>query len=357
MRLLYQFVLKPLLFRLDPEWVHNVFVSVGEIFGRYAITRRLVSVVYGYRGRDASVTINGITFRTPVVLAAGFDYNGRLIRILKSVGFGGVEIGSVTARPSAGNPPPRLARMVRSRSLLVNKGLRNDGVKRIIQRLLETPPDPDFIVGVSIARTNDEQSASVEAGIDDYRVSLERLVTAGVGDFYTVNISCPNVHGGESFASPPLLRRLLASLCEVERRRPMYAKMPIDLPDEEFDELVAVVVEFGLEGVVIGNLHKDYDALEFREEVPAEYRGGISGRPCFQRSNQLIRRTREKLGDRLTIIGCGGVLSPQDALEKFRAGADLVQLVTGMIFEGPHLMKGIAHAYAQQRDMTSRRED
>jgi dihydroorotate dehydrogenase len=218
MRLLYQFLLKPLLFRLDPEWVHDLFVNLGDTVGRYAITRRLVSVAYGYRGRNASVTVDGITYRTPVVLAAGFDYNGRLIRILKSVGFGGVEVGSVTARPSAGNPPPRLARLVRSKSLLVNKGLRNDGVNRIAQRLVETAHDPDFVVGVSIARTNDEQSASVEEGIDDYRASLERLVTAGVGDFHTVNISCPNVHGGESFAEPQLLRRLLESLCAVERR-------------------------------------------------------------------------------------------------------------------------------------------
>lgn len=214
---------------------------------------------------------------------------------------------------------------------------------------METPKDPDFVVGVSIARTNDEHSASAEEGIEDYRASLERLVTAGVGDFYTVNISCPNVHGGESFAEPQLLRRLLESLCEVERCQPMYAKMPIDLPDEEFDDLVAIVAEFGLQVVVIGNLCKDYDALEFREEAPAEYGGGVSGRPCFQPSNRLIRRTRERFGDQLTIIGCGGVLSPKDAMEKLRAGADLVQLVTGMIFEGPHLMKGIAQAYARQR--------
>lgn len=209
MRLLYQFFLKPLLFRLDPKRIHNLLVSRGETLGRHAITRRLVSMVYGYRGPDASVTVNGITYRTPVLLAAGFDYNGRLVRILKSVGFGGVEGGSVTARPNAGNPMPRLTRLVRSKSLLVNKGLRNDGVNRIVQRLLETPHDPDFVVGVSIARTNDEQSASVEAGIDDYRASLERLVTAGVGDFYTVNISCPNVHGGESF--PHLLAMATAT--------------------------------------------------------------------------------------------------------------------------------------------------
>jgi dihydroorotate dehydrogenase len=349
MRFLYRHVLKPILFRFDPEWVHHVFVTLGETLGRCAATRRLVSLTYGYRGPDASVTIDTITYRTPVVLAAGFDYNGRLVRILKSVGFGGMEVGSVTARPNAGNPPPRLRRLVQSKSLLVNKGLRNDGVEMIAQRLRHTPHDPDFVVGVSIARTNDEQAASVAGGIADYHASLQHLVQADVGDFYTVNISCPNVHGGESFAEPLLLRRLLESLRTVRHERPMYVKMPIDLEEDQFDSLLDIVADFRLRGVVIGNLHKDYDRLDFPEEAPAEYQGGISGRPCFQAANRLIRRTREKHGDRLTIIGCGGILDAEDAMEHFRAGADLVQLVTGMIFEGPHLMKRIARAYAQHR--------
>ncbi len=350
MRLLYQHVLKPLLFRLDPEWVHDVFVNLGEILGRHVLTRRLVSLAYDYHGPDASVTVDGIRYRTPVVLAAGFDYNGRLVRILKGMGFGGVEVGSVTARPTEGNPPPRLTRLVRSQSLLVNKGLRNDGVDCIAQRLRDIPREPDFTVGVSIARTNDAEAATVAGGVADYCTSLRRLVAADVGDFYTINISCPNVHGGESFAEPALLRRLLESLCTVEHSRPMYAKMPIDVSDEDFDALLAIIAAFGLRGVVIGNLNKDYETLEFREEAPATYRGGLSGRPCFESSNRLIRRAREKYGDRLTVIGCGGILSPSDALEKFRGGADLVQLITGMIFEGPHLMKGIAYAYARERN-------
>jgi hypothetical protein len=122
MRRLYQFLLKPILFRFDPERVHDLFVNFGEALGRSAITRRLVALVYGYHGADAAVTVDGITYRTPVLLAAGFDYNGRLTRILKSVAFGGVEIGSVTARPTVGNSPPRLTRLIRSKSLLVNKG-------------------------------------------------------------------------------------------------------------------------------------------------------------------------------------------------------------------------------------------
>lgn len=354
MRFLYRRILKPILFRFDPEDVHDAFVTLGEVLGRYAVLRGLVRMAYGYRRSDAAVTVDGIRYPTPVVLGAGFDYNGRLTRILPSVGFGGVEVGSVTARPTEGNPKPRLTRLVRSSSLLVNKGLRNDGVERFIERMRGTPREPGFVLGVSIARTNDREAADLGGGIEDYFTSLRRLVEAGVGDFYTINISCPNVFGGESFAEPGRLRLLLTRLAEVEHDRPTYVKMPIDLPWEQFRELLEVIDGFGVRGVVIGNLNKKYDELDFPEEAPAEYRGGLSGKPCFLRSNELIRRTRDEYGDRFTIVGCGGILSPEDAMVKLRAGADMVQLISGMIFEGPHLMKGIARAYASERGLPAR---
>jgi dihydroorotate dehydrogenase subfamily 2 len=352
MRLLYRKLLKPVLFRFDPESVHDVFVALGERLGEHGPTRRLVDLAYGYRGVDASADLDGLRYRTPVVLAAGFDYDGRLGRILPAVGFGGVEVGSVTARPSAGNPPPRLRRLVRSRSLVVNKGLRNEGVDRIIERLRAAPRQEGFVTGVSIARTNDAESASLAGGIADYATSLERLVAADVGDYYTINISCPNVHGGESFAHPVRLGRLLERLVEVRHERPMYAKMPIDVDWPDFHALLQVVDEHGFHGVVIGNLNKNYDELDYPDEAPAGFRGGLSGRPCFLRSNTLIRRTRAEYGDRFSIIGCGGILSPADAMVKLDAGADLLQLITGMIFDGPHLMKQITRAYARREQAT-----
>jgi dihydroorotate dehydrogenase len=349
MRFLYQRVLKPVLFRFDPELVHDVFVRFGAALGRFELSRRLVSAAYGYRPADASVTVDGITYRRPVLLAAGFDYNGQLTRILPSVAFGGVEVGSITARPSEGNPKPRLTRLVRSRSLLVNKGLRNQGVDRFIERMRKTPREPDFVIGVSIARTNDRESASLEGGIEDYHTTLTRLVDAGLGDFYTINISCPNVFGGESFADADRLEQLLQRLCQVRHDRPMYVKMPINLLWADFEELLEVIAGFPIDGVVIGNLNKHYDELDFPEEAPDRYGGGLSGLPCASRSTELIRRTRARFGDRFTIIGCGGILTAADALEKMRAGADLVQLITGMIFEGPHLMGEICDAVARER--------
>ncbi len=343
---LYDRLLKPVLFRFDPEAVHDAFVSMGHGLGKTGAGRGLISALYGYRGPDASVTVDGLRYRTPVVLAAGFDYNGRLLRVLPKMGFGGVEVGSVTALPTPGNDPPRMQRMVRSRAIVVNKGLKNEGVEVIARRLKATPTPEDFVVGVSIARSNREEAAGEREGIEDYARSLEHLVREDVGDFYTINISCPNVHGGESFAEPGRLRKLLARLGKVEHSRPVYAKMPINPPWDEFQELGDVIAEAGLHGMIIGNLNKDYASASFPDEAPDSYQGGLAGLPCRERSTELIARSREHWGDRFTLVGCGGILSAEDAMDKFRAGADLVHLISGMIFTGPHLMGEIAAARA-----------
>jgi dihydroorotate dehydrogenase len=351
MRTLYKRVLKPILFKFDPELIHDVFVSAGEFMGRFTLTRGLIGVFYRYNGPDISKTVDGIRYHTPVALAAGFDYNGRLTRILPSVGFGGDEIGSITARPCEGNQPPRLRRCIKSEALVVSKGLKNNGVDAFIDKMLRTPREPGFVLGVSIARTNDDLAVGLNEGIEDYATSLQKLVDTNIGDFYTINISCPNVHGGESFAEPDALRQLLARLMTIRHDKPMYAKMPINLPWPEFREIADIVVDYGLDGVVIGNLNKEYDSLRYRDEAPEGYAGGLSGLPCRDLSTELIRQTRQHYGDDLTIIGCGGIMTAEDAMEKFRAGADLLQLITGMIFEGPHLMKEIGNACARNRRM------
>jgi dihydroorotate dehydrogenase len=348
-RVAYQKLLKPLLFRFDPEGVHRLFVRVGEILGFSAFGRWLVARLYGYRGADVSRVIDGLRYPVPVVMAAGFDYNARLTQILGSVGFGGVEVGSVSARPCAGNEPPRLRRAVKSQSLIVYKGLRNDGVDRIIERLKARRSQPGLVVGVSVAMTNDCQTSTVDAAIDDYEAALRKLSEAGVGDYYTINVSCPNAHLGENFAHPERLRRLLARLDTVPVDKPRYAKMPIGLDWETFRELIDILREHAFAGVVIGNLNKDYASLDDPSEAPAAYRGGLSGKPCRGPSTELIRKTRAYVGPEFTIIGCGGILDAADALEKLEAGADLVQLITGMIFEGPHLMRDIARALARRQ--------
>ena len=343
---MYKSILKPVLFRFDAEDVHDFFIALGELAGKSILAREIFELVYGYHGADISKTVDGIRYKTPILLSAGFDYNARLTRILSSLSFGGEEVGSVTARPYGGNPKPRLARLKNSRSILVNKGLKNDGVDRIVERMKKTPRVKDFVVGVSIARTNDPSTCTPEDGAEDYVASFRKLNEGGVGDYYAINISCPNAYGGESFTTPDLLSLLLGKLRETPCEKPMYLKMPINLPWEKFDELLEVAARFNINGVIIGNLNKNYGDLDVRDEAPKEYRGGLSGKPCFALSNELIEKTKAKWGNTFTIIGCGGIMSPEDAIEKFRRGADLVQLITGMIYEGPGLMKNICERYA-----------
>ena len=352
--MLYKSVLKPILFNFDPEDVHDFMTKMGQFLGNYSIGRKLTDIVYGYHGPDISKTVDGIKFKTPFLLSAGFDYNGHLSQILPCIGLGGEEIGSITAKPCEGNLRPRLTRLPRSQSIIVNKGLRNDGVDVLIKRLkpllISTSDKPrDFVIGISIAKTNCADTADTQGAIDDYLYSFKRLNEEGIGDYYTINISCPNAFGGETFTTPKLLEQLLTALDVIPCKKPVYVKMPINIPWEQFELLLNVIDSHGLQGVIIGNLNKDYNSLDFREEAPETYRGGLSGKPCANLSTSLIRKTRQKFGKRFTIIGVGGVMSPQLAREKFDAGADLIQLITGMIYEGPGLIRKLCLDYFKNK--------
>lgn len=348
---LYQKLLKPVLFSFDPEVMHNGFTSMGEFFGRFALTRSLMNAIYGYHGPDISKTVDGITYKQPVLLSAGFDYNAHLPTILGELGFGGEEVGSVTFRKCEGNQKPRLARAIKSKSMIVFKGLRNDGVATIIERLRRKRSDipKDFVVGISIARTNDVKTSTEEEGIADYVGSYKMLIEHNIGDYYTINISCPNAFGGETFAEKTRLNQLLTALMRIRNDKPVYVKLPINPPWEEIKELIDVCISHRVQGIIIGNLNKNYDDLEYRDEAPKEYRGGLSGKPCKLLSTELIRKAREYVGKGFTIIGVGGILTPEDALEKLDAGADLLMLITGMITEGPHLIADICDAIAARQ--------
>lgn len=344
---------KPVLFLSDPEDAHAWFVALGEFLGASALGRGVVGFFYRYRGPDISKTVDGVRYELPVLLSAGFDPDGRLTRILRSLSFGGEEIGSTTAYPCKGNPPPRMTRLVRNNSIIVYKGLRNRGVDALVEKLRRTRRVPGYVLGISIALTNyrDESCASIEGAVEDYARSFKKLNDAGVGDYYTLNISCPNTTGGVEtmLQKPEHFEKLLARIKAIPSAKPLYIKMPLNLPWRDFDQLCAVADRGGASGLVIGNLNKNYDDLDFREDAPKKFRGGLSGKPCFALANELLRRTRAKYGTRFTLIGVGGILSPEDAMEKFRAGADLVMMISGMIFNSPSLMRMICERYAKEK--------
>jgi len=350
---LYRWIVKPILLAIHPDTTHEMFATMGEWVGNFSLLRWLFGLFYNYRGADISKVVDGIKYRTPILLSAGFDPDGRQTRTMSSLAFGGEEIGSITANVCKGNPRPHYDRLVRDRSFIVHKGLKNKGVDALIKKLSENPVDvrhpQELVLGISIGRTNEPSaSTDVDAGIADYVESFKKLNEANIGDYYTINISCPNAFGGETFTDPALLEQLLPRLREIKCAKPVYIKMPINLQWEQFSELLEIADKNNIQGVIIGNLNKNYDDLKYREDAPKEYSGGLSGAPCFALSNGLIRKTREKYGKRFTIIGTGGIMSPEDAMEKFAAGADLVQLITGMIYEGPGLMKKICERYAKE---------
>lgn len=344
---------KPLIYKTDPDWIHELMLSAGEFAGSFALGRAFLGLFYKYRGPDIAKVVDGVKYELPVLLSAGMDPNGRMARIGRTMSFGGEEIGSTTAYPCEGNPLPRMVRLPKNNSIIVYKGLRNHGVDALIAKLQGVGKTPGYVLGISIALTNyrKESCDTLEHAIEDYALSYKKLNEANIGNYYTLNISCPNTHEGvgEQFQTPENLASLLSAIKAIPSTKPLYLKMPINLSMEQFDSLLEVADKAGVQGVICGNLNKDWNELEDRSEAPKEWRGGLSGKPCFARSTALVRHTREKYGKRFTIIGTGGILSPEDAMEKFRAGADLVQMISGMIFDSPSIMRHICERYAEER--------
>lgn len=336
--LAYQRILKPIFFRLDPEKVHDAFTLFGRLIGATTTGRAFVAWLYRYDYPLLEQTILGIRFSNPIGLSAGFDKNALLTDIIPSVGFGFEEVGSVTGEPCEGNPKPRLWRLPKSRGLVVNYGLKNDGCEAIARRL--RGKHFAMPIGVSVAKTNSPSTVEAQAGIADYEKAFRTL--HDVADYVTVNISCPNAYGGEPFASPERLELLLARLDEIPTSKPVFVKLPVDITTDELDVLIAVMSRHRVHGVIIANLTKHRDRREIdQEEVKYVGWGGISGKPTFEASNKLIAHLFRTNGKRFVIVGSGGVFTAEDAYEKIRCGASLVQLITGMIFQGPQVISEI----------------
>ncbi len=339
---LYQNILKPVLFQLDPENVHGGFSFFGKLLGTNAATRKLISMVFAYNSPTSAVVYDGILFPNRIGLAAGFDYNGDMARILGPVGFGYHTIGTVTYQPYEGNVKPRLGRLPNSKALIINKGLKSVGAKEIARRLAHI--HFDVPVGISIASTNthfDSDHAQIMDIVKGFLVFEKSRVHH---KYYELNISCPNTFGGEPFTSPNRLEQLLTVIDSLALSKPLYIKMPIDQSHKETLQLLAVADIHNVQGVVFGNLTKDKNNPDITPEdrkVWKNRKGNLSGKPTFARSTALIKLTKDNFYDRFTIIGCGGIFDAKTAQAKLDAGADLLQMISGMIFNGPQTMGSI----------------
>lgn len=324
---------------MPPDAAHSGTVALGRVMQSLGIVTKGMSAAWAYRDPILSQTIFDIDFMNPIGLSAGFDKNIQLGPLIKAVGFGFMEGGTVTRGACSGNARPWFYRLPHSRGLVVHSGLANHGIPVIARSLQRTSlPPGGFPLNISVASTNHPSINSVPLAIDDCVEGLILLEQVNAMRMVTINISCPNTSGGEPFTKPDALDQLLSRVDELSLTQPLFLKMPINLPWREFSKLLAVAARHSVSGVTIANLTKDRRIVDKQDALPSAVRGGISGKPTFERSNRLIRATYQSYGERFTIIGVGGVFSAEDAYAKIRSGASLVALITGMIYQGPQLI-------------------
>ncbi len=334
---IYKRIFKQIFFLFDPEFAHDLVIYIGSILGRFRFITCICLRMFSYKNKRLNQKIKNISFSNPVGLSAGFDKDGDLVNILPCIGFGFAQIGTITNLPYGGNPKPRMYRLKKTKSIVVNYGLKNIGVERIVSKLKKVKVK-DFPLGISIGRTNCKEAGELDKGVRDYSECLSKVIESDVGNFYTINISCPNLHGGEPFTTPEKLRYLLKTLYSNPVSKPVFIKMPVHLKWSGFNELCKVADSFNVDGLIIANLAKDRTSANLKDYLPDHIKGHMSGMPTQSLSDELISKTYENYKDTFVIVGVGGIFSAEDAYEKIKKGASLVQLVTGIIFEGPQLV-------------------
>jgi|SRR3989344_1859627 len=338
----YTNLFKRIFFLVDPETIHNRMIKLGNFLGSNFITRALSTFLFSYKNNILNQTILNINFKNPVGLSAGFDKNALLTNILPSVGFGFAEIGSITGEYCEGNPKPRLWRLKKSKSLLVNYGLSNEGASVISSRLKNSRFK--IPIGINIAKTNNKKTISLKSGIKDYVKAYESF--ANIGSYTTINISCPNSYGGQPFADAKKLDLLLKEIKKIPSKKPIFIKLSADLSNKKIDSILEVAKKHKIEGFICTNLTKNRNlATIFDKNLPIS--GGISGKVVENLSNNLISYIYKKTKGKFLIMGVGGIFSAEDAYKKIKAGASLVQLITGMIYEGPQLIAEINQGLAK----------
>lgn len=334
---LYKSILRRVIFLWSCETIHELLTALGEKFGSSKTLLTMFKFFLRFEDNSLEQTYFGINFKNPVGLSAGFDYNAQLTQFLPALGFGFESIGTITNLPYEGNPKPRLGRLIKSRSLMVNKGFKNNGIKYIVKKLSKY--SFEIPVGISIGRTNTKEIISQEEAVKDILSAFKQAKKSKVNfSYYELNISCPNLHGNVEFYEPKKLQQLLFEIEKLNLKKPLFIKMPIDKSNKEVLKMLKIIIKFSVKGVIFGNLQRNRkDPALYPEEVKKYSVGYFSGKPTEKRSNELIKLAYKKYRKSLLIIGCGGIFNAKDAYKKIKLGASLVQLITGMIYEGPQL--------------------
>lgn len=351
--MLYRGLIRPVLFRFsrdDPERIHDLTVELlhrlGSLRSFHWVARRLA----GTQDSALRRQLWDIRFPNPVGLAAGFDKEGHAVPALASLGFGFLEIGTVTWRAQPGNPRPRLFRLPHSQAIVNRMGFNNSGAQAL-QRRLEAEPMPEVPIGISLGKS---KLTPEEEATEDYCNSLRVLYP--YLDYYAVNISSPNTPGLRNLQGRKQLDELLAGLQQTSRElagtaapKPLLVKIAPDLTPQAVVELLDVCVQRQVAGIIATNTTLGRDGVSLGERELAEQAGGLSGRPLTGRSREMVAFIHRQTGGGLPIVGVGGIMTPDDALRMFDAGASLIQLYTGLIYGGIGLVKAIQKALVRRQ--------
>ncbi|MEX1188038.1 MAG: quinone-dependent dihydroorotate dehydrogenase [Bacteroidia bacterium] len=336
---MYKALIRPLLFLLEPEKAHKVTIFLLKSILFIPGLDRIFQWYSKGNNKHLRYDKKGLRFPNRVGLAAGFDKDAVSYKALRHLGFGSIEVGTVTPLPQDGNPQPRLFRLPADEAMINRMGFNNLGVKAMKKRL-ESRPD-SLIVGGNIGKN---KLTPNENAIEDYLISFRELVD--VVDYFAINVSSPNTPGLRDLQEKEPLLALIKAVQEearhLEADQPILLKIAPDLSKEQLDDIIDIVATCELDGVIATNTTISRESLTtsavYLEQIGA---GGLSGKPVRNRSTEVISYLRESLGDDSLIIGVGGIFSAEDALEKIKAGADIIQLYTGFIYEGPTLLRQI----------------
>ena len=323
-------ILRPAFFNLNAEKAHALSID--------ALSKGLVRAHRPIRDKRLEQELWGLHFPNPLGIAAGYDKNAVVANELVNLGFGFVEVGTITPKPQAGNPEPRIFRLVRDKAIINRLGFNNEGHEAALYRLQAR--EMNGIIGVNIGANK-----TADNRIDDYVEGFKLF--QGVADYFTVNISSPNTPGLRDLQDPETLNELLTALMHERakivdhggRRCPIFLKLAPDIDDEELEPVITQLLNHNVDAVVISNTTISRSGL--KETSLSTEQGGLSGRPLFKRSTRMLARVHQISEGALPIIGVGGIDSAATAWEKFEAGANLVQLYTGLVYEGPGLIKRI----------------
>jgi dihydroorotate dehydrogenase len=339
---MYRLIVRPLLFLIDPERIHHFLVFCIKYFLRIPVLLNIVQKILRVKDPRLSLEVFGLKFPNPIGMAAGFDKNAEVFNEMRAFGFSFIEIGTITPECQPGNPKPRVFRLIKDKALINRMGINNHGVSDAVKRLRSRKHQ--IIIGGNIGK-NTTTPNTLAAG--DYETAFKAIYD--YVDYIALNVSCPNVESLSELQEKYLLQEILIRLTTLRKNmniyKPILVKISPDLDFAHIDESIELILTHGADGIIATNTTTGRKGLSISpEEIESKGKGGMSGLPLRDRSTEVVRYIVRKTEGKLPVIGVGGIMSEKDALEKLAAGASLIQVYTGFIYEGPGFVKRINKA-------------